>query len=94
MNDSTAPRGKPAGQANHCVAVERLEPLSLTVREACRVSGLGRTALYELLKNGRLASTTLGRRRLISYASLRTLVLPPSVAACAARVDGQGERRR
>jgi hypothetical protein len=35
---------------------------------------MGRTKLYELIGSGRLATTTVGRRRLVLVRSLRTLL--------------------
>lgn len=49
------------------------KPLTLTVGEALRVTGLGRTKLYELIKDGHLKTTTIGRRRLVIYSSLEEL---------------------
>ena len=45
----------------------------VSVCEACRLSGLGRTKLYELMASGRVLSTTVGRRRLVSVASIEAL---------------------
>ena len=39
--------------------------LTCTVAEACEVTGLGRTKIYELIGNGRITTTTVGRRRLV-----------------------------
>jgi len=50
------------------------ERLSCTVDEACTVTGLGRTKLYELIGSGQLATTTIGRRRLVIVRSLLKLV--------------------
>jgi len=47
--------------------------LTCTVAEACAATGLGRTKLYELIGEGCLDTTTIGRRRLILVRSLRTL---------------------
>lgn len=41
-----------------------------TIDEACEATGLGRTKLYELIGAGQLATTTVGRRRLIGVSSL------------------------
>ena len=41
-----------------------------TVAEACEVTGLGRTKIYELIGNGRLTTTTVGHRRLVIVQSL------------------------
>lgn len=45
-------------------------PIWVTVIEARRISGLGVTKIYEMLKSGELRTTTVGRRRLIAYSSL------------------------
>ena len=50
------------------------EPLTVTVPHALKVSGFGRTMLYQLVKDGTLKSTTIGKRRLINYASLKQLL--------------------
>ena len=49
-------------------------PLTLTLHAARRLSGLGRTKLYQLMGDGRLESICVGRRRLIRYASLEALL--------------------
>ncbi|WP_316227106.1 excisionase family DNA-binding protein [Bradyrhizobium sp. SZCCHNS3052] len=48
--------------------------LTCTVAEACEATGLGRTKLYELIGNGRITTTTIGRRRLVIVQSLLSLV--------------------
>ena len=48
--------------------------LTATVREACEMTGLGKTTLYSLLAQGVVESTTVGRRRLIKVESLRRLL--------------------
>jgi excisionase family DNA binding protein len=48
--------------------------LTCTVAEACEVTGLGRTKIYELIGNGRVTTTTVGRRRLVIVQSLLALV--------------------
>jgi excisionase family DNA binding protein len=48
--------------------------ITATVREACQMTGLGKTKLYELIANGKIETTTVGRRRLINVESLRRLV--------------------
>jgi excisionase family DNA binding protein len=50
------------------------KPLSVTVDDACQLSGLGRTLLYDLIREGRLQSATIGRRRLVIFASLEALI--------------------
>ncbi len=48
--------------------------LTCTVAEACEVTGLGRAKLYELIGDGRVTTTTIGRRRLVLVQSLLALV--------------------
>jgi excisionase family DNA binding protein len=45
----------------------------VTPKEAIRISGIGRTRLYELIKHGTIKSIRLGGKRLISYTSIETL---------------------
>lgn len=52
----------------------RFEPLAYSVVEACRVSSLGRTRLYQLIGEGRLEVRKIGARTLIPAASLRALI--------------------
>jgi excisionase family DNA binding protein len=54
----------------------RTKPLWVSPREASILIAVGRTRLYELLADGTLKSTKIGRKRLISYASLESLGEP------------------
>jgi excisionase family DNA binding protein len=51
-----------------------LEPLAYSIKEACRVSSLGRTRLYQLIGEGKLETRKIGKRTLIPAASLRALI--------------------
>ena len=51
-------------------------PLAVTIREACRITGLGRSKIYELIADGRLAIVKIDRRTLLSYSELARLVRP------------------
>jgi excisionase family DNA binding protein len=50
------------------------QKLTCTINEVCEVTGLGRTKLYELIGEGLLATTTIGRRRLVVVRSLLSLL--------------------
>lgn len=50
------------------------DPITYTINDACKVSGLGRTYLYQLISNGRLKSRKVGKRTLIPAESLRSLL--------------------
>jgi excisionase family DNA binding protein len=48
--------------------------LSCTIDEACEATSLGRTKLYDLIAAGQLATTTVGRRRLVIVRGLLSLL--------------------
>jgi excisionase family DNA binding protein len=49
------------------------EPVMLSVPEAAEQLGVGTTKVKQLIASGRLASVTIGRRRLIPTAGLQAL---------------------
>jgi excisionase family DNA binding protein len=49
----------------------------VTVDEAMHLIGIGRNLLYDLINEKRLKSIKIGRRRLISVESIRTLESDP-----------------
>jgi excisionase family DNA binding protein len=51
-----------------------IEPLSVTVREAQRLTGLGQSKLYELMADGSLTRRKVGSRTLIVFRSLKQLL--------------------
>ncbi|MBB5695517.1 helix-turn-helix domain-containing protein [Muricoccus pecuniae] len=50
------------------------EKLTFTISEAVTSTGIGRTKLYALIKEGHLETRKLGKRTLIPAPSLRALV--------------------
>ncbi len=50
------------------------EAIAHTVADAVRVSGLGRTSLYELIGAGKIEARKAGNRTLIPAASLRAYI--------------------
>jgi excisionase family DNA binding protein len=57
-------------------AIPFVQRVTCTINEACEVTGLGRTKLYELIGDGHLATATVGRRRLVVVRSLLSLLEP------------------
>lgn len=55
-------------------AADALAPLAYSVSEACKVSSIGRTYLYQLINEGRLEVRKFGKRTLITARSLRALI--------------------
>jgi excisionase family DNA binding protein len=51
-----------------------MEPLSVTVPDACKIIGVQTTKLYELIGAKRLDAIRVGRRTLVTTQSLRRLV--------------------
>ncbi|WP_433626057.1 excisionase family DNA-binding protein [Nocardia sp. CA-120079] len=45
-----------------------------TIPSACEQLGIGRSYLFELIRDGRLRSVKLGRRRLISEEAIRDFI--------------------
>jgi excisionase family DNA binding protein len=48
--------------------------LALSIREAEQASGLSRATLYRLIANGRLKTSKVGARRIITVGALETLL--------------------
>ena len=77
-------RGKTGGQQSQVSlsASNATEPgtmpfaqrLTCTIDDACEVTSLGRTKLYELIGTGRIVTTTIGRRRLVVVRTLLALL--------------------
>jgi excisionase family DNA binding protein len=49
-------------------------PITKTIDDTCRITGLGRTKIYALIAEGKLRTTAIGRRRLVFYASIEALL--------------------
>lgn len=49
-------------------------PIAYDLDTAARISSLGKTRLYELIAQGRLVSTKIGKRRLVIADSLHRLI--------------------
>lgn len=67
------------------VKLSAREPLTVTVKDALAIIGIGRTSFYELVAAGQITTVKIGRRRLVHMASLKILVsgmpspAPPSI---------------
>ena len=58
------------------ITTENEKPLTVGVRRARQLTGLGHTKIYELINSGFLKSKLVGGRRLVDYRSLESLVSP------------------
>ena len=64
-----------------------LERLTVTITEAVRLLGIGRSTIYALMGRGDLAARKVGRRTLITTASIRTFLDALPAAEIAAPKD-------
>jgi excisionase family DNA binding protein len=53
-----------------------LKPLTVTVATTKKITGLGNTTIWGLIKNGKLEVVRIGRRTLITYRSIEALLAP------------------
>ena len=51
------------------------KPLAYDIATAVRVSSIGRSRIYELIAENKLASTTIGKRRVVLADSLHRLLI-------------------
>jgi len=51
-----------------------IKPLAVPVKTACQLVGVGHTSMWALIKEGRVKTVSVGRRRLVIYASLEALL--------------------
>lgn len=54
------------------MSIEPAQPIAFTIRDAMAFSGLSRTRLYRLIKEGELPSMAIGGRRMIRRADLES----------------------
>lgn len=51
-----------------------MEPLAVSINDAAKALGLGRTTIYAMIADGRLEAFKIGRRTLVRTDSIRRLV--------------------
>lgn len=55
------------------------KPLAVTISSARKISGLGNTTIWKLIGENKLTTIKVGRRVLVTYASLEKLLSPTAV---------------
>lgn len=53
---------------------KKIEPLTVRISTAVRITGLSRSRIYELIQSGDLETVKVGRATLVQFGSLKTLV--------------------
>ena len=61
-------------ESSRSVDAIRQEPIAISIADACTYIGCGRSLLYELIGNQQIRAVKLGRRTLVSVASLHAYV--------------------
>lgn len=51
-----------------------MEPITLTVSDTTKAAGFGKTTTYKLIKEGKLTAIKVGRRTLVTVASIKALL--------------------
>ncbi len=51
-----------------------MEPIVISVKNASKALGLGRTSIYALINQGKLETIKIGRRTLVTVSSIRRLI--------------------
>jgi excisionase family DNA binding protein len=51
-----------------------MEPIALTIRDTSKAAGFGKTTTYKLINEGKLTSIKIGRRTLVTVASIKALL--------------------
>lgn len=56
-----------------------MEPLAVSINSAAKALGIGRSSIYSLIKEGKLEAIKIGRRTLLTTASIKRLTQPSSL---------------
>jgi excisionase family DNA binding protein len=51
-----------------------VEPEAVSIPETCRITGLGRSTIYQMISDGTLPSIKIGKRRLVRTSTARRLI--------------------
>ena len=71
---SAEERRDEAGKAAAELDALSIEPISVRIAPAVKLTGIPRTTLYELIKSGEIETVKIGRSTFIPYRCLRRLV--------------------
>ena len=65
-------------QEESCAQVQIIEPLAVRIPEACRMIGIGRSKLYELIADGTIEIVKIGSVTVIPVSQLKALIEVPA----------------
>lgn len=72
--------GLPPTIGKHLEAILNMEPLAVSINAAAKALGVGRSSVYFLIKSGKLEAIKIGRRTLLTTASIKRLAQGSSSA--------------
>jgi excisionase family DNA binding protein len=72
--EDSAQLGLPLDKPPQPIPKRQCEPIAVRIPEAIRLTGIGRSKLYELIATGDLVAVKVGRCTLIPMASLYALI--------------------
>ena len=67
-----------SGEKQSGTPVPTIEPLAVRIPEACRMIGIGRSKLYELIADGTIEVVKIGSATVIPVSQLKALVKLPA----------------
>jgi excisionase family DNA binding protein len=67
-------KGKAMNQVTTSTDMGSTKPLAVSVQDACKILSIGPTKMWELIGDGRVRTLRIGRKRLVTYASLEALL--------------------
>ena len=67
-----------SGEEQSGTPVPMIEPLAVRIPEACRMIGIGRSKLYELIADGTIEIVKIGSVTVIPVSQLKALVELPA----------------
>ena len=67
-----------SGEKQSGTPVPMMEPLAVRIPEACRMIGIGRSKLYELIADGTIEVVKIGSATVIPVSQLKALVKLPA----------------
>ena len=67
-----------SGEEQSGTPVPMMEPLAVRIPEACRMIGIGRSKLYELIADGTIEVVKIGSATVIPVSQLKALVKLPA----------------
>jgi len=56
------------------VTADVIRPITVRIKDACRITGIGRSKLYLLIASGEIATIKVGSMTLIPMASIETFL--------------------